>query len=161
VARDVLAGKVSAAAADIVYGVVLDGAGVVDADATARERAARRQARTGWQPLPVDADQPITEATGGAARSVHEYVIETDAEGRRVLACAGCGHVLSDYRGRFKRGLVTTDTELGSLPGFIDPAIMLDDHVVLRQYACPGCGVLIASEVAKADEEPFDEMVLS
>jgi N-methylhydantoinase B len=160
VAADVQAGKVSAAAASRVYQVVLDQGGQADLAATDHQRAKARQARQGWRVLNAPAEH-TTAATGQPDRSVHEYIVATDRAESRVLACVVCGARLSDYAGRFKYGLLAHDEEIGDLPGFIDPAIMLDDHVVLRQYACPGCGTLMASEVVKADEDPLDEMVLS
>jgi N-methylhydantoinase B len=160
VEADVRAGKVSAAAARRVYQVVLDQGGQVDTAATEQLRATARQTRRGWAALSAPVE-PTTAATGQPERSVHEYIVAKDEGASRVLACAACGTRLSDYAGRFKYGLLTHDQELGELPGFIDPAIMLDDHVVLRQYACRGCGTIMAAEVVKAGEDPLDEMVLS
>ena len=35
-----------------------------------------------------------------------------------------------------------------------------EDRVVLRQFACPGCGLLIENEIAVADEPPLRDVEL-
>lgn len=156
VARDLVIGAISAHAASTVYGVELRD-GTVDVEGTARRRAEIRESRRGWSAVASGSGKP-TPATGDEARSVHEYLTSVDRDGSRVLACSACDGIVAGYHDRYKDGLVSLDTELGTLPGFIDPAEMLDDHVVLRQYACPGCGTLMAGEITRSSEEPFEEV---
>ena len=45
------------------------------------------------------------------------------------------------------------------LPGidpdlFLDPATQIDGTVILRQYLCPGCGVLLESDVCRPGDAP-------
>lgn len=157
VAADVAVGAVSTHAAHDLYGVVFDESGEVDAQGTEELRAELLDARRSWTPVQARETEQ-SAATGEADRSVHEYLVARDVDGDRKLACSSCGHVVSGFRDAYKSGLVSRDTDLGDLPGFIDPALMIDVPFTLRQYACPGCGTLMASEVVAVSEDPLDEV---
>lgn len=163
VLRDVKLQAVSLAAALNVYGVELDSdMQAVDADATRERRAQIRRHRSKWAPVARQAARRGSPATGDPVRRIHEYVDARDTDdGKRVLECSRCTQELADYTESYKYGLVTADVELKTLPGFFDQSELLDAHVVLRQYACPGCGVVMAAEIARVDEDSFEEMVLA
>ncbi|MDN5856392.1 MAG: hydantoinase B/oxoprolinase family protein, partial [Actinomycetia bacterium] len=103
VAVDVERGYVSEQAATQLYGVVLDRDGTVDESATTVRRTSVREERAGWSPVREvfgsESQSVVSPATGQPATSVHEYVVSRDQGDRRVLACASCDHVLTDYRG--------------------------------------------------------------
>lgn len=157
VARDLIAEAISAKAALEVYGVQLVDGAVDDAKTTSL-RASMLAARRGWTGIASTEGSEAKPASGEASRAVHEYLQSVDRQGERVLVCSRCDTTIAGYRSTYKSGLVSVDTELASLPGFIDPAEMLDDHIVLRQYACPGCGTLMAGEITRKSEEPFEEV---
>lgn len=166
VERDLRLGYASAAAAAAVNGVVVGEDLAVDADATTRRRADLLDERRGWRPAteipdPHRRDQPSTPSTGEPDRSVHEYVVARDHDGQRVLACARCDTVLCDYRGNYKLGLLVHEGPVTEIPGVRDPSEYIDDAIVFRRYCCPGCHVLAATEIVRADEPVLSEMELA
>jgi N-methylhydantoinase B len=164
VAADVAEGHVSAEAARDLYGVVVDGSGRADDAASATRREQIRAERATWRPAaerfgaPAD---PFSDATGAPPRAVHEYVVERDEGEQRVLACARCDAVLADRRGNYKTGLLVAESGLDVLPRVGDPAVFLDEEMVLRRFCCPGCRVLATTEVARVTEPILAETVFA
>ncbi|MFJ9590100.1 hypothetical protein [Streptomyces acidicola] len=141
-----------------VYGVLLDKTGQPDTPATKAHRVALLAARRAWASTEVPVGAEPAVVTGEAPSQVHEYLVARDRDNERVLACISCNHVVSGYRAHYKSGLLSYDASMGDLPGFFDPAVMLDEPFTLRQYACPGCGMLMASEVVACSEAPLEEV---
>ncbi len=161
VARDVRFGYVSAAAARDHYGVALADSGEVDADETERLRGEIRSPRAGWRAYEgEDGRGPAVEATGEEPRPLHEYMEARDDDGARVLACSRCGEVLGGYADNYKRGLLLSEEPLAILPTGPDPSLFVDAAMVLRRFCCPGCQVLMRTEVVRADEPMIDDMRL-
>ncbi|WP_370617787.1 hydantoinase B/oxoprolinase family protein [Mumia qirimensis] len=165
VADDVAQGYVSRAAASELYGVAVDDSAALDAAATAARREAIRAERARWRTV-ADVFGPGTSAdtspsTGEPTRLVHESVAVRDEGERRVLACARCDRVLTDYRDNYKLGLLVDQAELTTLPRVEDPRVLLDEDMVLRRYCCPGCQTLMTVEVARATEPVLAEMVFT
>ena len=87
--------------------------------------------------------------------------MQRDEGERRVLACQRCDTVLCGYGDDFKRHVLFDEGPVTQIVGAkSDPASRLDTLVVLRQYCCPGCQVLLGSEVARAADEPWPDMRL-
>jgi N-methylhydantoinase B len=161
VARDVELGYVSAPVALDVYGVVLDAAGAVDAEATGTLRAGILAERASWPRASSELDGgPHTPATGEPERRVLDAVVARDHDGRRVLACAHCGEVLSDFTGNYKAGLLAHDGPMTLVPRIPDPGFFLDDTMVFRRFCCPGCHALMTTEVVRDDEPLVSEFAL-
>ncbi len=166
VARDVGLGCVSARAASDVYGVVVRPNGSVDADTTAQRREATRAERGAWQrarqliATPAH-DEVVTAATGAPARHVHPAVLSRDEGDRRVLACARCNCVLSDYRSDYRLGLLADASPVTVIPNASDPSYFLDDEVLFWRFCCPGCHVLMSTQIARAGDEFVTEMQLA
>ena len=161
VARDFGIGAISSSALTDVYGVVLDDDGALDKAATDARRQAMRVPRAAWQPTPWEgSNSPPVAATGAAARLVHEYVQAADRDGERLLECAQCGERLSGYDQSFKSGTLYVEEPVTALPSAHDPAMFIDDDMVLRRFCCPGCKTQIAAEIARADEAIFPEIRL-
>ncbi|QEC46964.1 hypothetical protein FSW04_04740 [Baekduia soli] len=166
VAADVHEGRTSIEAARRHYGVELDATGAVDADATACARTAIRRARKVWPRAAdrfpeADPADPVA-ATGGPPRRLHEAIVARDDGGRRVLACARCDAVLCDYAADFKRHVLLHEGPTTELVGAkADPVDRLDVPIVLRQYCCPGCAVLLTTDVSRAADEPWADMRLA
>jgi N-methylhydantoinase B len=163
VADDVAAGYVSAASGFTVYGVALRDDGRVDGEATRARREEIRSERRTWTPVAErfgrPGDESFTAATGEPPRFVHEYVTARDDAGRRrVLACARCDMVLSDYRASYKDGLLVSETGVEILPRVEDPSFFLDEDMVLRRYCCPCCQVLMTVEIARRCEPALNEI---
>ncbi|MFN6977081.1 MAG: acetone carboxylase subunit gamma [Gemmobacter sp.] len=81
-------------------------------------------------------------------RFVLPSVTVTDAG----AACAACGHPLAPRGAPWKSGARLRDVPLAALGGPYDTG---HPGVVLRQFACPGCGVLLDTETATDGEPPL------
>jgi N-methylhydantoinase B len=145
VARDVRRRLVSARIASLLYGVVVDGAGEVDAAATERRRAeVRDERRSGVQSSA--AASPVTEAADGATLRFHESLeIVGDGPGAGVR-CRHCGTGLGRADENYKLHALRRDRDLQELAGrpMPDGSPYLG---VLREYACPGCATLLQVDV--------------
>jgi N-methylhydantoinase B len=157
VANDVELGYVSPPVARDVHGVVLDSGGAVDVTATEALRAEVLAERATWRPAAPERDAPRTPATGEPDRPVLDAVVARDHDGHRVLACARCGEVLSDFTGNYKAGLLAHDGAMTLVPRIPDPKFFLDDTMVFRRFCCPGCHVLMTTEVVRDDEPLVSE----
>jgi len=71
--------------------------------------------------------------------------------------CAHCGTQLGKAGGATLSealNLVRESREAGPSVR-VDPAVFTDRPIVLRQRICPGCLVLLATEIAPGDEEGY------
>jgi N-methylhydantoinase B len=138
VARDVRWGFVSTDKAQKIYGVILDQATLeVDEVKTGEERDTIRQMRS---------EERVTaqcDAAGGDYISLDE--------GEKTPVCSGCGQRLSPAEENWKNSVPHEDLRMDATGVFVPG----DDRVVLRQYSCPACGLLLASEVTLAALEPL------
>jgi N-methylhydantoinase B len=151
VARDVRDGWVSMTVAASIYGVVLDVHKGVDAEATELRRSEIRRGRAEWPPVGRVAEGK-SPATGEPPRPVHAAIVAEDKEGFRELTCARCGVPLGGYRSNYKDSLLVSVSAVTDIPMVDDPTQFLDDELVLRRYCCPGCNVLLCTEVVKSEE---------
>jgi N-methylhydantoinase B len=167
VVADIELGYQSAGVGESVYGVVRGKDGVVDEEATVRRRDEIRAEREGWTRASelLEATAPPSEgetpATGEPPRSVHETVVSRDQDGQRVLACSRCSTALADYRGSYKHGLLVDECSTSIIPGNPDPKIFIDDPIVFRRFCCPGCYVLMTTEIVRSDDPIYPEFVLA
>lgn len=151
VVHDVASGMVTEAAARAFYGVVVSGGGL-DVDATDRLRNEIRESRRSWEGPreitkvaagPSEIDQPV-----GPGLQLRSCGTE------HVMACGRCDTVLSAADQNWKSGALTQDVPATSGNLHIPPPERLvDDPIVIRQFACPGCLRLLANDVLRAGEE--------
>jgi len=144
VAAEVADGLISVAAAQAVYGVIMDRT-ALDPRATATERARRRDERLGYaaRPLPPD---PGGLALGPALRLIRrDGVAEVRTTGGAVL-CAG-----------------STRWRAGAVARRVDPephGITLHEDLAMTAWYCPRSGTQLAVDVHRRDEEPLDDLDL-
>jgi N-methylhydantoinase B len=150
VARDVGRRLVSGRIARLLYGVVLDADGGVDAAATERRRAEIRDERlSGTQQggaVGGPASEPPDLAIERPALQFHESLqIVGEGPGARVR-CRHCGQALGRADENYKLHAVRRDRDLEQLAGrpMPDGSPYLG---VLREYACPGCATLLQVDV--------------
>jgi len=156
VAADLASGAITPDGARRDYGAVLDDAGAVDAEATGRERERRMLARLADAGRPAGALAPPRAATGDEETIGDAYVIDRAAG---TLGCARCGTTLGELSEDPKAGMAMVERPLADLaPGWPDVGHFVDDDVVWREWACPGCGVRLAADVAYPGEAPFTEL---
>jgi N-methylhydantoinase B len=142
VARDVLAGLVSEAAASGVYGVVAPG-GACDAPATELTRRELRAARVAG-----GSGAPPAAAPGGVSRPVGDTLEAVGA----LLRCGACGAALGGYDADQRSLGVDRERPLGVLG---DRFAACDAEYVLREQSCPGCGTLFGVDVQQRGDPPL------
>jgi len=154
VVRDLEQGSISDEAARTIYGVDPSSE---EATQYARERL--REERRMWNRQDAVGERK-SNATGEAERLVHEYVMAKDMGDERVLACSKCGERLAAYSDSYKRGALMNEVPVTYIPSAPDPARYIDDAMVLRRYACPGCFTQLSTDIARVGEDIFLEMEL-
>ena len=154
VRADVDERNVSPAAALEIYGVVLDGDGRVDTEASAKLRAARREANR-------RKDGQVARLDGAVVAHLTAALdLRRDARGTRI-ACARCRADLGETAGNYKHACVRRDGDITSAnPNIGDYRRYIDDRPVFRQFFCPGCGALIENEVARENDPVLHDIEL-
>jgi N-methylhydantoinase B len=143
VLADVAAGCVSPRQAREQYGVVLDTTGsALDATATVRLRRELRAARIG---VADAASLPPVADVDGIAPAPVRY----DGAGGGAR-CAACGYTLGVTGANWKNRAVTWEQPLAALG-----ELMGSTRFVLRSFACPGCGVLLDTEMTLPEDPPI------
>jgi hypothetical protein len=129
---------VSAEKAKELYGVVLKpGTLEVDEVKTGEERDTIRQRRS------KEVTTSHRDSTGGDYISLDE--------GEKIPVCSGCGERLASGEENWKENVPRHDLRMDATGMFIPG----DGRVVLRQYSCPACGLLLDSEVTLAGLKPL------
>lgn len=158
VAQDVRSSAVSRAAAELVYGVIVDAAGNVKPAATAKRRAAIVVERLASPPavgrLEDDdlwgrASSWISSiSTRGSTQYGESLVIDFTND---RICCAGCGQTLTGSRDDFRAGTLMSESrpaEAGPVRG----EGYAGAGVVMRRFYCPACGRQLEAEVAVEGE---------
>jgi N-methylhydantoinase B len=159
VLADVINYAVSPRLAADVYGVAIAAGPAVDAEETARLRAAMKAARLEGAP------RARPDGSGTRLRRVHEYVeLARLGDGSTALRCSKCHHVYGPASENYKLGAARKigppNRWLGQpLP---DGAPILGE---LHEYFCPGCATLVDVEVhcpaAETSAEPVWDIRLA
>lgn len=143
-AEDLRTGAVSPDAAVRLYGAVLTGDGGIDEPATRQRRERLVGERRTWPAEnPAGVPVPAHSVRVGPLGDVLEVVRTPDGE--HIIRCR-CGYGLSKASEPWRRGAgarTSTDVHEVSL------ATRFSDELELRLYACPGCGVLLSTDVAR------------
>lgn len=143
VARDFTDGYVTAKHIANAYGVILDAAGEVDADATARRRGEIRQERIGRAPT-----APLRPpASVGVAVTLHE------AGGAREWRCGYCGESFGPAAGNWRTAEATVGREYPIHERYSHLDMFVKERheepgVVLREYYCGSCAGVLGVDVA-------------
>ena len=159
VKADVAGRRVSTSAASRFYGVVLDNTDAIDHEATRHMREGLIRAR-----LEV-AKPPRLPSEGrrmAGIRAVGDGIGIAGAEGAQVWCCMGCekstGSVATPYKS-FARVAEIEPHEIDPVM-YADAREYCDDRIVLRQFYCSACGHLWATEVARAADDPLDDVMI-
>src|ERR1700754_4746833 len=84
----------------------------------------------------------------GIKRHVHEYVVLDGGLEPPQLACADCGRALCAWDANYREHATVAEEPIEALGPLFGPfAATLDEPLVHRVYACPGCGRRLDSEV--------------
>jgi N-methylhydantoinase B len=146
--------SVSAEAAREIYGVVITSDERVDAPATTKLRAERREANRRKDGAVQKLDGKII------ARVTENLDVRRDGSGLRT-ACAKCAADLGPVRDNYKDHCVRRESDVSTAnPNIGDYRRYIDDRPVFRQFSCPGCGALVENEVARADDPVLRDIEL-
>ncbi len=157
IAADVSAGSISVSAVRAVGGVVLEGQDV-DGEGTLKPREQMRRERLRSGGVDGDCASPRAARPAGALAVGADVCVDT-ASG--MYRCHRCGSELGRLAESFKEGLVVHECGLQELgPRFSDPATLVDETIVWREFVCPGCGRRPAAEVARPADQPLVEFIL-
>jgi len=152
VARDLTGAVISPATAERVYGVVISAGGIADEQATRRLRDEIRRCRRGWpHPEPEPGRPPL--AAGAVLAPLGDALRIVATDDGAYTACR-CGHLLGPAAANWKDCACANDTEAADLGA----GIRLHQELVARQYACPGCGLLLDLEISRGGEAPLHDM---
>jgi len=146
--------SVSAEAAREIYGVVIAPGGHVDAPATAKLRAGRREANR-------RKDGTAEKLPGEVvARVTDNLDVRRNGSGLHA-ACAKCAADLGPVLDNYKDHCVRRESDVGAAnPNIGDYRRYIDDRPVFRQFFCPGCGTLVENEVAREGDEVLRDIEL-
>ncbi len=138
---------VTLAAAEAIYGVVIDRAkGALDLAATKALREGRRAARVAGRLRPRRLGGPV-------ALRVTENLLARIEGGIPHHGCAKCDADLGPMSDNYKEHCIREDNPVShATPLSGDPHRYIDAEPVFRQFFCAGCGALIENEVALATE---------
>jgi N-methylhydantoinase B len=151
VVRDVRRGLCTADEAARLYGVVLGSDGMPDSAATAARRTEMRTARLANGTKPANGG--AAPAFDGAERfRVGEILAVREGAGGPVLGCRECGTGYGPASDDPRAHAVIVEREIEELTPVNE--FRADSDVILREYACPGCGTLFASDLQLRDEDP-------
>jgi N-methylhydantoinase B len=158
VTRDVEGGIVSPESGRLIYGVVLRDGGQPDAAATAEARDAIRRERLAG--ASGGRAEPAVEAGAEPLIRVGDQLAVVAGDGGHVLAC-GCGRGLAPVEENFKEWVPERRRPIGDLGPQADPFGVGAGRFELREYYCPGCGALLATDAVEPGEPVVWELDLA
>jgi N-methylhydantoinase B len=90
-------------------------------------------------------------------------VLELVGDGpERSYRCLRCQHSLGPAAANYKLTALVEEAGLAEAnPHIGDPFRYVDEAMVFRRYYCPGCGVLLDSEVARAQDAPLHDVEIN
>jgi N-methylhydantoinase B len=151
VLRDVEMNLVTRDAARDIYGVVIDSGGAIDASGTGARRLEIRSLRLG-KPAPATAGTRAEVPASGMR--IGEY-LQRAADGS--TQCTWCGERFAGAGADWKDLAAVHRVPL-SRAGSHRPD---DGEFVLIESACPGCGTLLETELARSDAPPLHDRIES
>jgi N-methylhydantoinase B len=160
VLADMRGGHLELAAAERVYGLVLDD-GAVDADATARrrERSRRERLERAQPPRPLPDGQGLLDARFVIRIGDVLGVVE-DGDERR-FACQHCRQSLGPVHANYRDACAVTESPIASIaPEFATDDDEMAAAIVLREFLCPSCGLRCDSEIARVGDPPLFDLRL-
>ncbi|MGH3005784.1 MAG: hydantoinase B/oxoprolinase family protein [Gaiellaceae bacterium] len=157
VRRDVEAEIVSSGSAERIYGVVVED-GKVDVGATARAREEIRRDRL----AAASEGRPGPAVASGAEPllRVGDRLLLVEGEDGHVLACS-CGRGLAPVEENFKGWVPERRRPLRDIGPQADPFGIGRDRFEFREYYCPACGSLLATDVVETEEPVVWELDLA
>jgi N-methylhydantoinase B len=157
---DVEQGRVSVDHARTQHGVVIVD-GVLDAQATDDCRGERRTERLAAARAPRTSHQgAVNPAT---VRLVAESFGVSFAGDAPVWACSDCGQRLGPVAENYKDGAAIAEVSPYDIDpiAYPNPLDFCDVPFVLRNFLCPSCGVYLATECCREDDDLLHDIAFS
>lgn len=132
-----------------IYGVVVDPDDfTVDEGAT---KEARREARSRRLQL-SEGKRSFVDASGAERIAPFNEVMEVVSwKGDRYIRCQ-CKHIISPVMENYKLHALQYEAPLNEAGPWVNPDNLGDGRLVLRQFYCPNCQVVLENEVTRKDD---------
>lgn len=152
VLRDHLEDRVDVDTGRRIYGVVITD-GVVDDDATARERARQVAERLETAAPPRVA---MSGRVTGSTKATESVLFGTlDGADEDHFGCAHCSQALGPVSVGYRQGCAELDMALPEIgPIFTDPLVETGVDLVFRRFVCPSCAAALDGVVCRTEDEP-------
>lgn len=151
IAKDLQDGAATREWIEKINGVVFDPSGVIDEPKTLARRDELRRARV--INVPKRKSRPKVDLD--SARIVAEGLVLAKSAGETLLGCRRCGTALCQASENYKEHCASSESALADVnPYGIDPRTFVEEEVVFRSYACPGCGIMLATGIELKSERP-------
>ena len=144
---DVIAGYVSTLQAEKAYGVMLDGAGNLDAQATEHRRTVIRRERLGREP------KSISNANSGAkgTDSISSSLEKVTSGGSESVRCRHCETLICEGDTDWRSFVLERESDLAEHLGDLGIWVQARDPEPLAfvERICPGCGIELENAVMR------------
>jgi N-methylhydantoinase B len=157
VLQDVIEQRIGRPNALSMYGVEISEQGVVDEVATEALRHKMRQIRLETAGKPQKSFAGAGKVDPHAVRALTEALGQAAHAGGQVWTCAECDTALGPADDNYKLYAARRERD----PHEVDPIMyadsseFCDDKLVLREFFCPHCAHLLATEIARMGDELF------
>jgi N-methylhydantoinase B len=160
VVADVAQGRLSPGHAESHHAVVIV-QGRLDAAATLGLRKQRRLDRVASARAPRVPQEGLVDPA--SVRVVVETLGVSFEGSDPVWACSDCGQRLGPVSTNYKQGAAVVETNPYEIDpiAYPNPLDFCDVPFVLRQILCPNCGVYLAAECCRADDNLLHDIHLS
>ena len=156
VEKDLLQQSVTKDWAQLAYGLVFDKKGLIDRQATEERRSQMRRDRL------IGRGRQLATLRSTSARQVTEGLLLGEDNGKRVLACRKCRGILCDVGENYKQHCLSLSKPVTSAnPHILDPRQYIEEDVVLLEFICPGCGLLLQTEILRRNDEPLWDLQIA
>jgi N-methylhydantoinase B len=82
--------------------------------------------------------------------------------GERYYRCLRCEHSLGPAADNYKLTALIEQLDLAEANRYVgDPGRFVDEEMVFRRFYCPGCGVLLDTEVARRRDAPLQDIEIA
>jgi N-methylhydantoinase B len=157
IAKDLRDGSATRQWVEKINGVIFDSTGAIDAQRTSTKRDELRRARI----INVPGRKHRAKLNLSTARPVAENLVLATTPGENLLGCARCGAALCLANENYKEYCACTEGGVAGVnPYAMDPSIFIDQDVVFRSYACPECGVTLATGIELKTDHPHWDLRL-
>ena len=146
-----------------IYGVVLDAEGGIDTSATELRRAEMFEQRLAAA-KPFESGKALPrDVKAQVLHPVADQIEHVRSGGAPMFRCRHCAQLLARSDENYKVRVPYLEMTLPEIDPqlFLDPRDQVDGQVVLRQYLCPGCGVLLDADICRPEDSPVWDMRLA